>query len=176
MDNGILSGTWWRYLALHPEVFKIMPTPCIVLASDPPVFTITDVNGAMESLAGCRENELTGKGICEVLSERTGVDKNECKQCIEKAILEGVPMKLPLLSYNKKWNDNEVIADYVYLQATVVPLLDPAGCVSKLFFPLTDVTEIKRNELSENNIAAGRDTRLLEETNVWPGSGAGKQA
>ncbi|WP_149243311.1 PAS domain-containing protein [Dyadobacter sp. 32] len=164
MDNGILSATWWGYLALHPEVFKIMPTPCIVLASDPPLFTITDVNGAMESLAGCKENELTGKGICEVLSERTGVDKNECKQWIEKAILEGLPMKLPLLKYNKKWNDNEVTADYVYLQATVVPLLDSAGCVSKLFFPLTDVTEIKRNELSENNIAAGRDTRLLEET------------
>jgi PAS domain S-box-containing protein len=159
MSKDFLTRGRLKDADLHHDVFKVLPTPGIVLAVDFPVLTILCANEAFEALVGVAESNLIGRGFFDVFSDKTGVDTSEWAGLFEKAVSSNVILKLPVVKFNKKSKDGEEMAKPVHLLGSVAHF---AG-LSQMVCSFADVTEVISGPKYEKDIATDRNTKLLEE-------------
>ena len=160
MSKDFFSRRWHKDVDLHPDVFKILPTPGIVLALDFPVLTILYANEAFEALVSVPESNLIGKGFFDLFSNKMGVDTSEWADLFEKAVANNVIVKLPVFKFNKKSIDGEGAANAVHFVGSAAQV---AG-LSQFVCSFTDVTEVISGAEYEKDIATDRNSKLLEET------------
>ncbi len=138
-------------------VFKSLPTPCIVLEINSPVFAIIDVNEAFESLTGVLKNNLIGKGFFDEFADYTDFCRNEWTNLIEKVIREKLPVKMPVIKYRQNLTGGD---SAIYLFGAIAPV----SGVSKLVCSFTDVTDLHPvGQTEKDSLADDDNTRLLEE-------------
>ena len=130
------------------RIFAASPTPLLVLAPDPPRFTIIEVNDAYLSVSGRSGEDLIGCPLFEAFPanpaqpEPSGVPN--LRSSLEHAIASRAPDPMPIQRYDILGPDGRF--QERFWKPVNTPLLDSAGDVTALIQHVEDVTEPHRAE------------------------------
>jgi PAS domain S-box-containing protein len=147
------------------DIFKVLPTPTMVLLPDAPVFTIVEVNDAYLKLSNTMREDLVGVGFSDTFSRNPHFKRIDWEHQLDKVLADGLPHKTPVVRYDaNKTVDSE--PEIKYLVASNTPILNAQNEVEFIVRSITDVTEVI--EISENqkiiNATLRRNGQFLEET------------
>ncbi|SEL66924.1 PAS domain S-box protein [Parapedobacter koreensis] len=144
----------------YSAMFEALPTPCLILLPNAPVFTIINASNTYLALSGTIEREkIVGKGFFDVFPRNPYVNQHQWQATFDqvlhekktdKVITQKYPFPLPGLSNG---------VDIKYFDVLNTPVLDEQGAIMFIIRSMTDVTETIRHE------------RLLEQTQQMARSG-----
>ncbi|SDF41782.1 PAS domain S-box-containing protein [Dyadobacter soli] len=123
------------------QVFKYLPAPSMVVLTDVPKFTITDVNDAYLEMVRMGRDELIGKGFYEAFPNNPYNRVPPWNNLLEKLVADGLPNQSPATKYILP-PDSEGRQDVKYLLATNTPIRSEAGDLTCILRTVMDVTEV----------------------------------
>jgi len=140
--------------ALAPDfraVFDASPQPILLMAADPPRFTMLAVNAAHAQAFASTPQALTGWGVLEVFGPAPEPEAAEfrdaIKQSLESVMATSAPHTMAVRPYSLQFAGREPVERY--WSAVNSPMLDPAGAVTHIISCVQDVTGEVRERRSE---------------------------
>jgi two-component sensor histidine kinase len=133
-------------------VFAAAPSPLLVIAADPPRYTMVAVNRAHAAAFRTTPEALTGRGVFEVFPDPPDAVAQAFMETI-RATLERVlasrrASQTPVQPYAVPGRRGQ--AEERYWTATLTPIFDEAGAVTHLLSMARDVTaEVKERHATE---------------------------
>ncbi|NEU07361.1 PAS domain S-box protein [Flavihumibacter sp. R14] len=125
-------------------IFNALPTPCLVLLPDAPLYTIAHVNEAYCAATQTRANELLNKPAFEVFPANpkdpgpSGIES--LKSSYEQVLSTKESHKLDVLKYDIPVRGTDGFAER-YWRFENSPVLDEQGNVQYIIHSVTDITE-----------------------------------
>ena len=123
-------------------VFHASPQPLLLLAADPPRFTMLAVNAAHAASFATTPEALTGWGVLEVFGPAPEPEAAEFRDAIqvsmETVMATGTPHIMSIRPYAVQSADGE--ASERYWSAINSPMLGPDGAVTHIISCVQDVT------------------------------------
>ncbi|MBK1440916.1 PAS domain S-box protein [Parapedobacter sp. ISTM3] len=144
----------------YSAVFEALPTPCLVLLPDAPVFTVVNASDAYLALSATTREELVGKGFFDIFPCNPCVDNKLWKATFDQVLTEKKPGKPTTQKFAFPLAGSPTNFDIKYLNVSNAPVLDEQGEIKLIIRSMTDVTDAKRHE------------RLLEQTQQMAQSGS----
>ncbi|MBZ4420253.1 PAS domain S-box protein [Myxococcus sp. RHSTA-1-4] len=152
-------------------IFESAPEPFLVLAPDPPRFTIIAVNDAYLRVTMTRRHEIMGRGLFEVFPDNptepgaTGV--RNLRASLERVLRDRAPDALDTQKYDIPSAEGGF--EERYWSPVNAPVLGPHGEVTCIIHCTEDVTRLVRLQQRERDelraraeVAEERVTRILE--------------
>ncbi len=130
------------------RLFEASPAPFLVLAPDPPQFTITEVNDAYLAATMRTREELVGRALFDAFPDNpndpqsTGVSK--LRASLEHVLASQLPDQLPGLKYDIPRPDGTF--EERWWSPVNSPILDDKGEVEAIIHNANDVTRERRSE------------------------------
>lgn len=158
------------------QLFTLLPERYVVVANDPPLFTITAASDAYLNVTGKTRDEIIGKGMFEAFPDTSAQAKKTGRgklyKILEKCGRTGEPVSTGTLRYDIENDKGDL--DVRYWEATHYAIKDANGNVTAIIQNTEDITEkvaadaqLKLNELQQDNALAtgliGMWTWRLEE-------------
>ena len=133
-------------------VFDASPRPLLLLAADPPRFTMLAVNAAHARAFATTPQALTGWGVLEVFpaepSEAGAQFMAAIRTSLERVMATGAADQMPIRPFAVTAADGS--EDHRYWSATNAPILGPDGAVTHIVSAVQDVTgEVKERRSEE---------------------------
>jgi len=156
------------------RLFAAFPTPLLVLAPDPPRFTVTDANDAYLVATTADRDQVVGRGMLEACPEEPGdagaADPDSLRASLERALSSGRPAAARRQRYDIPTPDGGL--DVRWWDPINLPILDDQGRVVAIVHHVVDVTEQRRAERALHESDA-RFRELVEGIPqlVWRGVG-----
>jgi PAS domain S-box-containing protein len=147
------------------EIFKVLPTPTMVLLPDAPVFTIVEVNDAYLKLSNTQREDLIGQGFCDTFASNAHFRRIDWEHQLDKVVEDGLPNKTAVVRYDAN-KTPDAGPQIKYLVAANTPIMNAQNQVELIVRSITDVTEIIEISETQKIINASLKTngRYLEET------------
>ena len=133
-------------------VFEATPSPMLLIAADPPRFTMLAVNSAHANAFRTTADALVDNGLFEVFPDPpdsvTAAFMDSIRQSLHRALSSGRPDEMAIQPYAVVGEDGA--PEERYWGATQTPILDKTGKVSLLISTVRDLTaEVKERQISE---------------------------
>lgn len=156
----------------YSEVFKAIPTPCLVLLPNKPFFTIVDANDAYLALTATTREQLIGKNFFEVFPRNPYQNDTVWNSIFDKVLREKRPHKVTPQKYAFPLTVSPPRIDIKYLEIQQTPILDEHGEIQFIIRSLTDVTDAIYHEkfLEETQQVARMgswQTNPIQQTVTW---------
>ncbi|TKB95981.1 PAS domain S-box protein [Pedobacter cryophilus] len=127
------------------EIFKLTPTPSLLINANYPIFTIVAVNIAYLKVTEKLEEDLIGKGIFEAFPENPNqADADGIKnltQSLKNVIKTKLPDKLDLQRYDIEIKGTNNYEER-YCESENIPVLTKNGDIEFIIHTITNVTEL----------------------------------
>ena len=125
------------------SIFKAVPTPCIVLLTDAPHYTIVSVNDAYCAATGRKASELLNKPAFEAFPANPDNHlrsvAEDLRLSYERVVMTGKTEKLDILKYDIPVRGTSGF-EVRYWSPENVPVLNERGEVEFIIHTVTDVT------------------------------------
>ncbi|MDB5474824.1 MAG: hypothetical protein JWP49_335 [Phenylobacterium sp.] len=133
-------------------VFEASPGPMLLIAADPPRFTMVAVNPAHAGAFRTTPQELVGFGVLEVFPQDpdpiTAAFVETIRNSLNRAHATGQPDEMPVQPYAVVGADGE--PEERYWGATQTPIFGPGGTVTHILSTVRDATaEVKERQATE---------------------------
>lgn len=141
-------------------VFYATPRPLLLIAADPPKYTMVAVNTAHARAFATTADALKGWGVLEVFPKDAGDDVDAFVAAIrtsfETVLRTGTPHQMPTRRFPVTRADGE--AETRFWSATNAPVTDSAGRITHIVSAIQDVT----GEVLERRNAEARQLLMRE--------------
>ncbi|MCS3732806.1 PAS domain-containing protein [Mucilaginibacter dorajii] len=117
------------------QIFNILPSPCLVLMPDAPVFTIADCNRAFATLTNTAQTEIAGKSALSVLTSKEGSASDKISEALHLALEQKIATQTGALPSQQGLGPDR------FFDMAITPLINDSDNVYCLLLTLTDVTE-----------------------------------
>jgi PAS domain S-box-containing protein len=147
------------------SVFKLLPTPSLILLPDRPKYTVLWVNKAYLDIVQSSENELTGKGFFEDFPDNPFFQSPPPTHLLDKLVADREPNKSPVFEYYIRVPNSEAM-ELKYFISSNNPVFDEQNELKYIIRTLLDVTEETKKGQQEKRMHASLATseKLLNET------------
>ncbi|WP_221392529.1 PAS domain S-box protein [Dyadobacter sp. NIV53] len=141
----------------HINIFRAIPTPCLLLLPNSPEFTISQANNAFLRLSGCEESLWTGRSIFDFYN--TCVTANEpdilldLSELLTATLKTAQPCKMVL---QRRFLKNFLNPNTGSMVLENVPVLDLGGKIIAIMHFMNEA-EMEPEDLGKNLIDATRD-------------------
>ncbi len=125
----------------YTAVFRVSPTPTLILLPNAPLFTIVDANDSYLTLTNKQREELLGKGFFEVFPTNPYLNDNEWKKSFDAILSTKQAHKLVPQKFASPAIASPTHIDIKYLEIQHTPVLDDCGEIQFIVRSMTDVTE-----------------------------------
>jgi len=146
--------------ALFRAVFEASPRPLLLIAADPPKFTMMAVNDAHARAFGTAPEALEGWGVLEVFGTNLDPEVAEFVEAIrtslETVLATRAPDQMAIRAYSVR--DAEGGPEERFWSATNTPVFDPDGALTHILSAVQDVT----GEVLERRSEAARKLLMRE--------------
>ncbi|THD82714.1 MAG: hypothetical protein E7812_01145 [Phenylobacterium sp.] len=133
-------------------IFEASPGPMLLIAADPPRFTMVAVNAAHAAAFRTTPDVLLGQGLFEVFPDppdpAAAAFMDTIRQSLERAIATGRPDEMPVQPYAVLGADGE--AEERYWGATQTPVFGADGRLTHVLSTVYDLTaQVKERRMAE---------------------------
>ncbi len=156
----------------YSEVFKAMPTPCLILLPNKPSFTIIDVSDTYLALTSTTREQLIGQNFFEVFPNNPYQNDSAWEMTFDEVLREKkahweTPQKYPL-----PYAGTSTYVDLKYMEIANTPVLNEQGEVTMIIRSITDVTDAiyRKNFLEETQQVARMGSwqvNIPQQTITW---------
>jgi two-component sensor histidine kinase len=141
-------------------VFHATPRPLLLIASDPPKYTMVAINAAHARAFSTTPDALKGRGVLEVFPTDSGEDVDAFVEAIrtsfELVLSTGAPHQMPTRRFPVARPDGST--ENRYWAATNAPVTDATGRITYIVSAIEDVT----GEVLERRNAEARQLLMRE--------------
>lgn len=135
------------------NIFRLTPTPCLLIAVDIPKFTILDVNHAYLAATKTTEKDLIGRGLFEAFPDNpldeTADGEINLSASLLKVIRSKRPHKMPVQKYDIPLSGSANF-EIKYWNPENIPFLNEKGEVTQILHTVTDITDCYLNKIKIN--------------------------
>jgi two-component sensor histidine kinase len=141
-------------------VFHAAPAPMLLIAADPPRFTMVAVNRMHATAFRTTREALVGRGLFEVFPPQpdatTQAFIDTVRQSLERALATRRPDEMPVQRYAVVGADGA--PEDRYWGATQVPVISDEGRITHILSTVRDVTaEVKERQMAETRALLMRE-------------------
>lgn len=122
-------------------VFQAMPTPCVLVRPNAPVFTIIDANAAYLGFTKMMAEDLLGKGFFEAFPLNPQQGNTEWTHIFDRVLLSRSPDTSTVEKYHLTPITGDPSVEIKWVQATNTPILSADGNVIQIVRTLSDMSE-----------------------------------
>lgn len=150
----------------YRRVFEAAPAPYLLLAGDPPRYTIVDVNTAYMAATGTRREAIVGRPLFEVFPdnpedlEADGV--GGLRASLDRVVRDRTADVMGLQKYDIPLPDHPETFEVRYWSPINTPVTGPGGEVTHIIHRVEDVTEFVLAQQGVDRIEALADRRQAE--------------
>jgi signal transduction histidine kinase len=156
----------------YRKLFEASPDPYLILAADPPTFTIVAVSDAYLRATLTRRESIVGRGLFEVFPDNpedpTATGMTNLRTSLERVISDRRPDTMAVQRYDIARPEEEGGGfEERFWSPRNTPICDPDGSVELIIHRVEDVTELVRLERrgSEQENEIYRRAQELQEMN-----------
>ncbi|MEA5427669.1 PAS domain S-box protein [Arcicella lustrica] len=147
-------------LAFPNNIFKVLPSPCLLLSMDEKDFKIIDINDAYLKMCALDNVDLIGKSIFEIQGTQAEI-RSSLRLSLAKVVQQKIPHTIsvsPTAVLNKEDQ---------YWEITHTPILEGEQ-VQFVMQTLVDVSErvLQKQQLEQANEIISKNTELLNKAEV----------
>ncbi|MEO6284267.1 MAG: PAS domain-containing protein [Dyadobacter sp.] len=154
------------------SLFDKLPNPCLLLEADSSKLCVIRANEAFISIVNLPQSLLAGKDFLEIFIADTDLAQIDLKGLIEKVIVEGVSVKIPIFKYQISTLSEASPSHPIYFTGSISPLPDKDGLVYQLMCSLTDITQLNVASPNQKEPGENQNTRLAEEIRRFDKTGS----
>ncbi|MBB6004419.1 PAS domain S-box protein [Arcicella rosea] len=146
--------------AFPNKVFKVLPSPCLLLSQDEEDFKIIDINDAYLKICALDNVDLIGKSFFEIASILPD-SQTALRFSLEKVIQEKTLQVIPVLAFG-------ILPDEAqYWEVTHTPIVVD-GQISIIMQSLVNVNEqvLLKNQLEKVNDSIAKNDELLKQAEI----------
>lgn len=152
-------------------IFRVAPRPLLIMAADPPRFTIVAVNDAHAQAFGVTPEALVGRGVLEVFPENPSPVISGFMTAIRESLAfvmtQGAPHRVAERAHESVGSDGQRIERY--WSAINAPLRSADGTITHIMSAVLDVTADvleQRREAARELVAREVDHRARNTLNI----------
>ncbi|WAC14181.1 PAS domain-containing protein [Dyadobacter pollutisoli] len=151
------------------QIFNASPAPSLVLHTDSPKFTITEVNEAYLALVGRKREQLIGKGFFEAYPEYPYANTAPWKGLLDKLLDDHLPNQTPVSRFVVPVPGTGY-TEVRYLVSTNTPVFNDNNEIECILRSVADVTEITKTRLNDTAFTKDKflyDTQRIARIGSW---------
>ena len=130
----------------NASVFQVLPTPCVILLPNAPIFTIVEASDAYLTIVNRTREEAIGRGFFEVFPKNPYETDMDWLNIFDPVMRTKKPCKVTPKKYAFPTNNLATGFDVMYLEVINTPVLDEQGTIKYIIRSMTDVTETVHHE------------------------------
>lgn len=130
----------------YSEVFRAMPTPCMMLLPNKPVFTIMDVSDAYLALTATTREQLIARNFFDVFPDNPYHHDPAWESTFDKVLREKKPHRERTQKYSLPSAGNSPYTDLKYMETVNTPVLNDQGEITMIIRSIMDVTDAVYHE------------------------------
>lgn len=147
-------------LAFPNNIFKVLPSPCLLLSMDEKDFKIIDINDAYLKMCALDNVDLIGKSIFEIQGTQAEI-RSSLRLSLAKVVQQKMPHTISVSPTAVLNNEDQ------YWEITHTPILEGEQ-VQFVMQTLVDVSErvLQKQQLEQANEIISKNTELLNKAEV----------
>ncbi|MEC3878545.1 PAS domain S-box protein [Parapedobacter sp. 10938] len=130
----------------YSEIFQALPTPCVVLLPNAPLFTVVNVSDTYLKITNTNREDMLGRGFFDVFPTNPYQNESRWNNIFDEVIQTKKTTKAPPQKYVFPAADNPSRLDIMYLEVVNKPVFDDRGEIKFIIRSMTDVTDSVHDE------------------------------